>query len=347
MSNLQRLSGNLIGQTNRPGSLVLPSVASSGQVTFNPESLNNILAGQPNARIEVGNQQAELRRITPASSGMAVPLSRVGGYVLNLASRDVYLDSAGKCVEVHDLTTGKRFHPRNIVIQSFVEGLASSGIRAGVEVSNYTNPVSYQPQTPLSSAESPETAILPQLSNAEWYLTPSNMRHTPHLANKGVSDQKIINFANLVEKVFQRHDMPLNRAQIIAITATALQENALESGWTTGGLGAFQHTSARADALQRFMPAYRRQFEGASNLEAQIAFVAHEMFGLPEFSGMRGATYTHAGAPFRNSKSVAEAMNAMRIFEGYGDPGNRYRFARELEQILHQRENTTMPALSV
>jgi len=325
----------------------LPDVAPSGQVTFNPESLNNILAERPNAPIEVGNQQAKLSRITPGSSGMAVPLSRDGGYVLNLGSRDVYLDSAGKCVEVRDPSTGKRFHPRNIVIASLLEELASSGIRAGLGGNAEIHPVSFSAGPPSSSAQLPAIAILPRSSSAEWYLTPSNMRHTPHVANKGVSDQKIINFANLVEKVFQRHDMPLNRAQIIAITATALQENALESGWTTGGLGAFQHTSVRADALQRFMPAYRRQFEGASNLEAQIAFVAHEMFGLPEFSGMRGATYQHAGAPFRNSKSVAEAMNAMRIFEGYGDPGNRYRFARELEQILHQRENTPTPALSV
>jgi hypothetical protein len=325
----------------------LPNLAPSGQVTFNPESLDKILAGKTNARIEVGNQPAELRRITPESSGMAVPLFRDGGYVLNLASREVYLDSAGKCVEVRDPNTGERFHPRNLVIQSFVEGLTSSGISARLGGNAEIHQVSYQSGSPSSSAQSPETAILQQSSKAEWYLTPPDMRHSPHLANKGVSDEKIINFANLVEKVFQRHGMMLNRAQIIAITATALQENAFGSEWTAGGLGAFQHTGVRADALRRFMPCYQRHYAGASNLEAQIAFVAHEMFGLPEFPGMRGATYQHAGAPFQNASSVTDAMRAMRIFEGYGLAGNRYFFAKELEHILYQKEKTPTPALSV
>jgi hypothetical protein len=328
-----------------PDGLVFPSRGPSGQVTFHPESLNTILAGQPIAPIKVGNQESVLCRIPLGSSGMAAPLFRDGGYQLKFASREVYLDSSGTCVEVRDLTTGQRFHPRNLVVQSFLERFAAAGIKPGLGGENtQIQPISYQPNTALGLPQSTNTAIFPKSSSAEWYLLPRDKRHTPHLARKGVSDEEITNFANLVERVFQRHGMTLNRAQIIAITATSLQENALRPDLTEGGLGAFQHIGVRADALRRFMPAYRQQFGGASNLEAQIAFVAHEMFGLRGFPGMRGATYKHAGNPFRNSKSVTDAMSAMGIFEGYGDSGKRYLFAKELDQILHQREKALPPA---
>lgn len=352
---MSTLAPETLQTTNEPpksSRLVLPNVEPSGQVAFDRQSLEDLLAGKSNARIRVGNQPAELHRIAPQSGHSVVPVARDGGYKLSLGSRDVYLDSAGKCVEVCEPATGKRFHPRNIAIQSFVEGLASSGIGAnlGQNPERTENPqilpVSYQlPSTP-SQARPPasETAILPKSPSAAWYLNTSDLITTPSLRKKGVPAEQIVGFANLVEKVFQRHGMALNSAQVIAITATALQENALSPKWTAGGLGTFQHTSGRADALRQFMAVYRGRYSGASDLESQIAFVAHEMFGLDGFSGMKGATYSHAGAPFRNATTVNGAMRAMKIFEGYGEPGNRYVFARELERILKRNQNDAPPA---
>ena len=326
--------------------LVLPSLEPTGQVTFNRQSLEDLLAGQSNARVWVGNQPAELHRIALQSRDLVLAVARDGGYKLNLGSRDVYLDSTGKCVEVREPATGKRFHPRNIAIETFVEGLASWGIRANLVENTQIREVSYPtPRTSNQTQPAIQSAILHQhqQSNAAWYLSTSDMGKTPHLAAKGVSAEQIVNFANLVEKVFQRHGMALNPAQVIAITATALQENAFSPKWTAGGLGTFQHTSVRADALRKFMPAYRGRYPGASDLESQIAFAAHEMFGLDGFSGMRGASYNHAGVPFQNATTVTEAMRAMKIFEGYGVPGNRYIFARELESVLQRGKYDPLP----
>jgi len=187
---------------------------------------------------------------------------------------------------------------------------------------------------PLVPQTSTETAILRQESGPAWYLEPFNRTTARFLTDKGVSPEQIAGFANLVEKVYARHGMTLNRAQVIALTATAIQENSLSSKQTAGGLGAFQHTQSRATALRRFTPTYKSEYPGASDLEAQIAFTVHEKFGLEGFSGIRGGTHREAGALFRSATTVDQAMRAMRMFEGYGDAGNRHRFARELERLL-------------
>lgn len=325
-----------------------PEVAPSGQLTFSAETLGTLLSGQSTVPVQVGSQSAELRRIAPGVVGLAQPLFQQGGFEVAVGPRNIYLDNAGRCVEVRDATTGSRFHPRNIVIQSFLEGVVSAGIQGtgkGAVPFEGVTPVAARP-APLGSlmqSPPPQTAILRQESGPAWYLEPFNRTTARFLTDKGVSPEQIAEFANLVEKVYARHGMTLNRAQVIALTATALQENALSSKQTAGGLGAFQHTQSRATALRRFTPTYKSEYPGASDLEAQIAFTVHEKFGLEGFSGIRGGTHREAGALFRSATTVDQAMRAMRIFEGYGLAGNRYRFARELEQLL--KRETSQGAL--
>jgi hypothetical protein len=112
---------------------------------------------------------------------MAAPLFRDGGYQLNFASREVYLDSSGTCVEVRDLTTGQRFHPRNIVVQSFLERFAAAGIKPGLGGESKIQPTSFNPVHPNAPfGRGPSSiAVLPPSSDAARYLNPFGRQLTP------------------------------------------------------------------------------------------------------------------------------------------------------------------------
>jgi hypothetical protein len=128
-----------------------------------------MLQEQSSAPVSVGGQPATLYRIPLRSEGMHPSISREGGYMLEVSSGAIYLDSAGNPVEFRD-PAGQRFDPRNSRIGLIVERIAASGI-------NQLRPMSFSPINLLS--ESSPIAILPPSSDAARYLNPFGRQLTP------------------------------------------------------------------------------------------------------------------------------------------------------------------------
>lgn len=151
------------------------------------------------------------------------------------------------------------------------------------------------------------------------------------LASK-TDDARLNSFTDVVVQFFKKKGIQLNNAQIAAVVGTCLQENNLcssDAGVNTG-IGICQWMGDRRQNLIGFIR--KHKLNGvAGNLE----FMYHEMFGQPG-DGFGGGSERHAGQLFLNARSLGAAMGALKAYERYGDPGNRYRFAEAIYAQLQR-----------
>lgn len=284
-------------------------------------------------------------------------LQRVAdGYLLKTERLTVRLDSAGGCTGFTD-PAGREVSRRFIGGQLLLERLQWWGIASTTEQERASPGTA--PMPPLGQRTVvPAVFTLPPRSgfgppeNAPDSGSPSPAptalqiaavsRDTPSLLAKGVSATRINEFMTLAQNVFDRFGVPLNQAQLAALTGCCLQENTLSPAWTSGGRGICQWTADRAHNFDGFLAQHRQRYNPAASVtEGQLAYVIHEMRGI---EGIRenggGSEYARAGGAFLRATSVDNAMKAMKDYLRYGEPGKRYQFGNEIYWKLSQRDQT-------
>ncbi len=297
--------------THRPqNEPTLPAVTSIGK------SLTALLESKSEVAALIGGRSGDaafVRRTTE------------GGYEVRTPRVTAVFDSSGVCTGFRN-AQGDQMSSRNIGGSLLLEKIERWGL---VEDEGRQGGVRMGP----TDSEGPVPAIMrPQ--STPWILAVGS--DTPFLRQKGVSSSAITSFMKEAETIFARHGHTLTREQVVALTATCLQENALSTGRTAGGLGICQWNGTRETNYYLFARQYANLYPGTSTVGTQLAYVLHEM---GEDVGPRGAgkgVRSAAGDMFLNATSVEEAMKALAKYEGYGNAGNRYRFARELDHGLRQ-----------
>ncbi len=307
------MSMSLAPTHSRPDSsigLPLPAVTSTGK------GLAALLESKSEVVALIGGRSedaAVVRRTTE------------GGYEVKTPRVTAVFDSSGVCTGFRN-AQGDQMSSRNLGGNLLLEKIERWGL---VEDKRHQG----ESQVALTGSEALTPAIMrPQ--STPWILAVGS--DTPFLRQKGVSSSAITAFMKEAETIFARHGHSLTREQVVALTATCLQENALSTGRTAGGLGICQWNGSRETNYHLFARQYARLHPGTSTVGTQLAYVLHEM---GEDVGPRGAgkgVRSEAGEMFLKATSVEEAMNALAKYEGYGNAGNRYRFARELDRGLRR-----------
>jgi Phage tail lysozyme len=265
------------------------------------------------------------------------------GFQIRTATLVAHLDSHGACTGFSD-ASGRQYSQRYILGDQLINRINQLGIATeNVPAESFASANSILPRadgeterspatTPDSPGSQPDTdpAQSPEESEPKGSSFHLDLnRKTPHLNRKGVSETRLNHFIDLVEKVADQYGVELNKAHIAALTGTCLQENAL----STSGNGICQWYDGRARNLASFTRQYQQSHDGASKLEAQIAFVFHEMgIGTSDIRGAGRGSEKAAGRTFESATTLDAAMRGMAQYERFDHrkAGNRGSFAREI-----------------
>lgn len=279
------------------------------------------------------------------------------GYLLKTERLTVHLDTAGACTRFTD-PAGREASRRFIGGELLLERLQRWGIASTTD-QEQASPGVAMTAPPRQGTVVP--AVFTPLPTRGGFNSPENTpdagspspgqsvmqiaaisRDTPSLLAKGVSASRINEFMTLARTVFDRFGVPLNQAQLAALTGACLQENALSTAWTSGGRGICQWTADRARNFDGFFSQYRQRYNpNASVTEGQLAYIIHEMKGIEGIRG-NGAGSEHARgcSAFLRATSLNDALRGMKDYLRYGEPGKRYHFGKEIYGMLSQPEQT-------